>query len=470
MATIRIFKHYVRIPFVILALVESAVLFGSVYLGAFLRFGGNIELATDLEQDLWPLDIRAGGFALIMIVALAAMGLYQAQRRDGTLNLLLRIGVGYLLGSVALVLVFYLLPALYLGRGIFSLASIISLTATVLVRFVFLHTVDTKVLKRRVLVYGAGEKAAKIDALRHRLGHQDFWLVGFVHIPGERDAVESDLTVNVNGSLLDYVLKEKVEEIVVAVNDRRQNFPLYQLLDCRLSGIDVIEPINFLERETGKVRIDLVQPSWMIFSDGFRRGTLQGYFERAFDIIASVSLLLFIWPIIAFVAIVIWLESGGRGPILYRQVRVGQYGGVFELLKFRSMRVDAEQDGRPQWARENDQRVTSVGRFIRKLRIDELPQIFNILKGNMSLVGPRPERPEFVRDLSEKIPFYSERHRVKPGLAGWAQMKYPYGSSEKDAVEKLQYDLYYVKNHSLFFDLYILLQTAEVVLWGKGAR
>jgi sugar transferase (PEP-CTERM system associated) len=295
-------------------------------------------------------------------------------------------------------------------------------------------------------------------------------LTGFVHVPGEHNVVEGDKIIYLDGSLLSYVLKEKIEEIVVGLNDRRENFPLDDLLDCRLSGIDVIEPISFLERETGKVHLDMLHPSWMIFSDGFKRSNLRSYFERAFDIFATLLLLAVVWPILVLTALAIWLESGGIHPTLYRQVRVGQNGVPFELLKFRSMRVDAEQDGVPQWARAGDDRVTVVGRIIRTLRIDELPQIFNILRGDMSLVGPRPERPEFVKDLSEKIPFYSERHRVKPGLAGWAQLNYPYGSNERDAIEKLQYDLYYVKNHSLFLDFSILVQTAEVVLWGKGAR
>ena len=470
MGTVRIFNHYLRISFLVLGLIEVFIFLVSVYAGTYLRFDGNLGLATDLEQGLWPLQPRAFVFASVFVLCMTAMGLYQAQRREGTLNMLLRLSVSYLVGTTGLVLLFYLVPPLYLGRGIFGLAVSISLVATTLTRLVFLNTVDKDALKRRVLVYGAGPRAANINALRRRSDQQGFHIVGFIHVPGEQDVVDGGKVIHLHTSLLNFALEQKVEEIVVAINDRRCNFPLDDLLNCRLSGIDIIEPINFLERETGKVRIDLLQPSWMIFSDGFKRSAVQSYFERAFDIFSGSLLLIISWPILLLTVVAIWLESGGRHPVLYRQVRVGQNGNLFELLKFRSMRIDAEQDGIVQWASEDDERITRVGRVIRKFRIDELPQVFNILRGDMSLVGPRPERPEFVKDLSEKIPFYGERHRVKPGLAGWAQMKYPYASSVKDAIEKLQYDLYYVKNNSVFFDFYILLQTAEVVLWGKGAR
>jgi sugar transferase (PEP-CTERM system associated) len=226
----------------------------------------------------------------------------------------------------------------------------------------------------------------------------------------------------------------------------------------------------FLERETGKVRIDLLQPSWMIYSDGFSRNSLQSKLERTFDLIASIGLLFLTVPVMLLTVLAIKLEDGFGAKVLYRQVRVGEHGRLFRLLKFRSMREDAEGDGRARWAAKNDNRVTRVGRIIRKLRIDELPQVFNVLAGEMSLVGPRPERPEFVSQLSNKIPFYRERHTIKPGITGWAQLCYPYGSNELDAAEKLQYDLFYVKNRSFLFYLAILLQTVEVVLWGKGSR
>ncbi|MDH3590100.1 MAG: TIGR03013 family PEP-CTERM/XrtA system glycosyltransferase, partial [Gammaproteobacteria bacterium] len=238
--------------------------------------------------------------------------------------------------------------------------------------------------------------------------------------------------------------------------------------DCKLNGIRVSDVLTYFERETGKVKLDLLYPSWMIFSEGFARNRLQTISERVFDIVASVILLLITWPIMLLVAFAVILDDGF--PILYRQERVGFQGHLFEVLKFRSMHVDAEKDGVPQWAASDDERVTRVGRIIRKFRFDELPQIINVLRGDMSFVGPRPERPDFVDQLSQRIPYYRERHCVKPGITGWAQLKYEYGASQQDALEKLQYDLYYVKNHTLLLDLMILLQTAEVVLWRTGAR
>jgi sugar transferase (PEP-CTERM system associated) len=271
-------------------------------------------------------------------------------------------------------------------------------------------------------------------------------------------------------SMLEFANNNSVDEIVVAMDDRRRAFPLRDLLECRLQGIEVVDLVSFLERETGRVRLDVLNPSWMIFAEGFRRDPVRLFSERAFDLIASLLLLLLAWPIMLLTAILIKIEDGPRAPVFYRQTRVGLGGRNFDALKFRSMRPDAEKDGRPQWARPGDSRVTRVGAFIRKVRIDELPQILNVLKSDMSFVGPRPERPEFVAVLNDKIPYYSERHCVKPGITGWAQLCHPYGSSEQDAAEKLQYDLYYIKNHSLLFDILILLQTAEVILWRKGAR
>jgi len=230
--------------------------------------------------------------------------------------------------------------------------------------------------------------------------------------------------------------------------------------------------LSFFERETGKIRLDQLHPSWLLFSDGFNQGGMRATTKRTFDICISSLLLVITWPLMLLTVIAIWIESGFnfKTPILFKQVRVGAGGRPFQVLKFRSMIVDAEKSGKAQWASKNDSRITRVGSLIRKIRVDELPQILNVFRGDMSFVGPRPERPEFVVIFSEKIPYYSERHRVKPGITGWAQLLYPYGSSEKDALEKLQYDLYYVKNHSIFLDFLIMLQTAEVVLFSRGAR
>ena len=244
---------------------------------------------------------------------------------------------------------------------------------------------------------------------------------------------------------------------------------MHELLECRLSGIDVLELPSFLERETGKVRLDVLNPSWIIFGEGFRASSWQHVLARGFDLLVSFSLLAVTLPVMGLAILAIKLEDGLGAPVFYRQKRVGRHGQVFDVLKLRSMSIDAEKNG-AQYATTDDPRVTRVGSILRKARIDELPQLINVLKGEMSFVGPRPERPEFVCELEQRIPYYRERHTVKPGITGWAQLCYPYGSSEKDTIEKLQYDLYYVKNRSLHLDLAILVQPVAVVLWGKGAR
>jgi sugar transferase (PEP-CTERM system associated) len=268
--------------------------------------------------------------------------------------------------------------------------------------------------------------------------------------------------------LIQHATESGVDEIIVAVDDRRRDFPLAELLNCKFAGIAVVDLLTFLERETGRVKVDLMNPSWLIFSEGFQKSWRSNMASRMLDLAVATVMLVVLSPLMLLAALAIWIEDGS--PILYRQQRVGLMNKVFAVYKFRSMVKNAESDGKARWAGTGDQRVTKIGRIFRKLRIDELPQLFNVLRGEMSLVGPRPERPEFVQQLSFTIPYYHERHSVKPGLTGWAQLCYPYGASERDAMEKLQYDLYYIKHKSVIFDLMVLLQTVEVVFWGKGAR
>jgi sugar transferase (PEP-CTERM system associated) len=270
-------------------------------------------------------------------------------------------------------------------------------------------------------------------------------------------------------SLSSLVARHGIDQIIVAVRDRRGGgFPVQQLLECRMKGVKVIELPTFFEREYRQVMLESLNPSWMVLGDGFREGMLGNLVKRVFDVIVSGALFLVALPIMLVTALCIYLDSGL--PVLYRQRRVGQDGRVFTLYKFRSMRVDAESTGAPRWASTGDDRTTRVGRFIRKWRLDELPQLINVLRGEMSFVGPRPERPYFVDQLTKQIPYYALRHSAKPGITGWAQVRYQYGASVDDAIEKLQYDLYYLKNRSLFLDIMIMFATVEVVLWGRGAR
>ena len=322
------------------------------------------------------------------------------------------------------------------------------------------------------MIYGAGKKAETL--INEKGGVKDgvsYKVIGYIPIEGEEISVPKEKLVHLDGLKLSCFAKQNnVDEIVLALEDRRKLFPTEGLLACKMAGINVINPPTFLEREQGKLNIEMLSSSWLIFTPGFTRNGFKMILARLFDVISSLTILILTLPILLLTALIIAAESGFKHPIFYKQTRVGLDGITFELLKFRSMKVDAEKDGKAVWAKKDDDRITLIGKFIRKVRIDELPQIINILKGDMRLVGPRPERPEFVEELAEKIPYYKQRHSVKPGLAGWAQLRYPYGATERDAYEKLQYDLYYVKNYNVVMDMFILIQTVEIVVLGKGAR
>ena len=458
--TIRIFQHHWQLPLALLAVLEAAVFLAALHYVAPLS-----------AQQPAPWVPQSLLFAAIMFVSMAAMGLYNSRQRARLAGLLSRIAASLLGGAMVVAVVAYLLPALRIERGALLLSTLASFGAIGVVRILFDLIVDEDVFKRRVLIYGAGARAASIARLRRRSDRRGFLVVGYVTAEGDQLSMLRDHAQLVRSEdLLGYCRAQRIDEIVVAMDDRRRRFPMDQLLECRLEGVEINELVTFFERETGKVRLDILNPSWMIFAEGFRQGRAQSVLERLFDVVASFALLAVAAPVMLLTAAAIKLSDGWRAPIFYRQVRVGQYGKPFELLKFRSMREDAERDGQAQWAQKNDSRITRVGSFIRTTRIDELPQILNVLRGEMSFVGPRPERPAFVEQLNETIPYYRERHSIKPGITGWAQLCYPYGSSEQDAVEKLQYDLYYVKNHSLIFYIAILVQTVEVIVWGKGAR
>lgn len=462
----RIFRHYIPSSLIALVLLEVNLFWVSMYLGVEVRVWGNEVLKAEL-QPLWP---KALAFSAIMFVSLTSMGLYKNIYREGLEGMILRLGISIVIALTGMSVVFYLFPDLFLGRGAFAWSFVIAVVNVIIVRVLFYKYVGHETFKRRVLVIGAGKRAEQFKLLRRKVDQLGYSILGFVHVSGEQDLMPEELVIHLDTSLYDYVTENQIDEVVVALEDRRKSFPVDDLLNCKMAGIDVTDVLSFFERETGKVRLDTLHPSWLIFSDGFKHAGLQLTIKRAFDVVASLIILAITWPFMVIATIAILIEGRGKGPILYRQVRVGQNWQTFQVLKFRSMVVDAEKDGAPQWAKKNDARVTAVGKFIRRTRIDELPQLFNVLRGDMSFIGPRPERPEFVEQLAEKIPYYSERHRVKPGITGWAQIRYPYGASEEDSKEKLQYDLYYVKNYSIFLDCLILFQTAEVVLWGEGAR
>ncbi len=466
---IRIFRHYVPVQIVLLAAVEAAILILSIYLAVALRFVGD---STDF-LTVGSVAPRAVLFAFVLLSTMTAFGLFTRESQIGDDSYYIRFLASFIVGGVAMTFIFYMFPGLFLGRGVMALAFMFAFVGTALNRLVFVRLVDMNTLRRRLLVLGTGTRAARVGALiadEESIGRK-FRLVGYLspsktsqplHVPREQVLKHS-------GSLLAIATRHSVDEILVAIRDRRDGgLNIGELLECKLEGIEVTDISSFFERETGHVQLDSLNPSWMVFSDGFSRTSAKSTVKRFFDVFVSLMLLMLTLPVTLLTALLIVAESGL--PLFYRQERMGECGQVFGVLKFRSMRQDAEATGTPQWAQKNDDRVTRVGRVIRKLRIDELPQVINVLKGDMSFVGPRPERPYFVQKLASQIPFYLNRHTVKPGVTGWAQIRYPYGSTVEDAMHKLQYDLYYAKNHSLFLDLIILFQTAQVVLFGKGAR
>ena len=459
-------NNVVRTPLLLMAVIEMAILYSSIYVAGMVVYGS----MENCEANMGAVAPRAATAAIIVLVTLIAMGLYQFHQRMVFREAAVRVIAGVLAGCIVIGALFYVLPMAMVTREVAGIAVAYSLPLLLAVRYYFVSTVDKNIFRLRTLIYGAGERAASISDLRRKADRRGFQIVGKMAPEGDK-VIGDDDVLTLNGrSIVDIALQTEADEIVVAMDDRRGKLPIRELLDARFKGIEVIDLLEFLERETGKIRVDLVNPGWLIFSPGFRTSRYRRFNKRLIDFIASVAVLSVAWPFILLVALAIKIEDGPRAPVFYRQQRVGRSDEPFMVLKFRSMKENAESDGEAVWATAKDSRVTRVGKWLRICRIDELPQILNVLRGQMSFVGPRPERPEFVEDLKKSIPYYSERHTLQPGVTGWAQLKYGYGASSEDAIEKLQYDLYYVKNQSLMLDLLIILQTVEVVLWGKGAR
>jgi len=456
---IRLFSHYLR---------RQAVMQGLVDLGLIALIFTTACLLQTQWADTVPAATYAFSVAAGLFLVTSASGLYRAASQRS-------VGQSFARAAVTCVLV---LPLTYVLVGILAAgeeSETLRWIATACIAAVITHRVYVGHVKRpahassRLLIYGSGSPAQQVtQALAWT--NLDVQVVGYVAGPNETQSlVDSARVLTHTGPLHEQALALGVDEIVVAVEERRGgSMPLRELLDCKVSGIRVSDLSTYFERTLRQIRIDHVRAGWLIFGDGFSQGLYRRTAKRLLDMAVSMLLLVLAAPVIVFTGVAIRLES--RGPIFYAQERVGRNGRPFRVFKFRSMRLDAEKDGQPQWAAKKDDRVTQVGGFIRRYRIDELPQIVNVLKGDMSLVGPRPERPFFVEQLRREIPYYAVRHCVKPGVTGWAQVRYQYGSTIEDSMEKLQYDLYYVKNHSIFLDILILLETVGVVLSGKGAR
>lgn len=447
-------------------LLEFAILVLSVLVAAWVRFINDPSTHAEFAEHAL---IRGLLVAVFITGAMTAFGLYQVHVRHNRMDFMLRLVLSFAFGGIGLLVVYYLLPQTYIGRGVLAMALVLGMVAVIGVRLLLMHVFSTDVLRQRVLILGAGKNADLINSrMRRDSDRRSFVVVGFVPVAGQPVLVREDLLIQPDGGLVELAERLQIDELVIAPDERRGGLPMEEMLNCVQRGISVIDLSTFFEREAGMVQLNVLDPSWLVFSGGFDYSTPRRLSKRFFDLLAATILLLLAWPVMLVVALAVWLEDGS--PILYRQTRVGERGEHFELIKFRSMRVDAEKDGVARWATKDDDRSTRVGRFIRLTRLDELPQLFAVLAGSMSFVGPRPERPHFVSMLNEEIRYYSVRHCVKPGLTGWAQLRYPYGASVRDAEEKLKFDLFYVKNHGLVFDLMILLQTVEVVLFGRGAR
>jgi sugar transferase (PEP-CTERM system associated) len=461
---VRLFKHYVPHTVLLLGLIDFVLLVLAGEAGWLLRLW---QIGGEADPDASRLP-HLLTFALTLQLAMVGVGSYTVDALRSMRIAAARLMVAVSLGVILLALVFFLLPSVTFWRSNLLYAMLFALGSLFAVRLALGKTLGSDAFKRRVLVLGAGPRAARLEALAAIEG-ASFTIAGYVGMNDGATAVTAAVNRADIRNLTDHVVRLGVSEVVLALEERRNALPLSDLLRIKTTGVHVNDISSFLERETGRVDLDSLNPSWLIFSDGFSAGRrISAAGKRLFDIVVSALILILFAPVILLTALLVKLES--RGPAFYRQRRVGLYGQPFEILKVRSMRQDAEVGGKAVWAQKDDPRVTRIGSVIRKLRIDELPQAWTVLKGEMSFVGPRPERPQFVSDLEARLPFYAERHVVKPGITGWAQINYPYGASIEDARQKLEYDLYYAKNYTPFLDLLILLQTVRVVLFPEGAR
>ncbi len=459
---IRIFNHYVPRAALRALIFDLGLVLVLVTLAVALSGGG-------IAQAVPMAGTHVISFAACLALVGSASGLYESSMHGSAARSMVRATIVLLVLLPVAYLIFGLLPADTGNLSTIQLSVMAGVAALVVRRAYLSHASSAASTRTRILIFGAGSAARDVgETLTKNDPNAD--IVGFVPGPNEREAaVPAHRILPADDTLPAMARSFGVDEIVVALTERRSgSMPLRQLLDCKVSGIKVYDLNTHFEKTLGQIRIDYLNASWLIFGDGFNQGAWRTGVKRVFDVFCATLLLVLAAPIMVVTAVLIKLES--PGPMLYRQERTGLNGRSFSIAKFRSMRNDAEKDGKPVWASANDARVTRVGAVIRKLRIDELPQLFNVLVGEMSLVGPRPERPYFVEQLTQEIPFYALRHSVKPGVTGWAQVRYPYGATVEDSQEKLQYDLYYVKNHTLFLDLVVLMETVNVVLTGKGAR
>jgi sugar transferase (PEP-CTERM system associated) len=456
-------RNPVALRMLVLMSVDGGLAAVSFCAGLYLRFGELHAGAVKYQ----PLAVKMAAFILVLLFSLFFAELYSQDTNLGRKETILRtmgaIGLTFLILSA----LYYLIPITEVGRGILLLSLFVFAVVGSFWHVFYGFCLRLPGFAKRVLILGTGSTAEKIGDLILSTKHNHV-LTGYIGCNSEKVSVSPTHIVGNDGSVLETARRERAHKIIISMAERRGSMPVRDMLSCKLSGIDVLDAPSFYEQMTGKLLIEDIKPSWFIFSEGFKVTSFKRFNKKIFDMCLAVIGLLTLFPIIPFIAVMIKIDSAG--PVFFGQVRTGERERNFVIYKFRTMEVNAERNTGAVWARENDKRVTRVGKLLRKTRLDEIPQLFNVLKGDMSFIGPRPERPEFVGQLKEIIPYYSERHFIKPGITGWAQIKYPYGASVKDAIEKLRYDLYYIKHFSLFLDLLIVLETVKVVLFGRGGR
>ena len=407
-------------------------------------------------------------FAITISIFILSVGLYNVKLRETFTGIVIRIFACVIFSYLIDKLIYWVINANqpHLYAEYFSAIAFIALVFT---RYLLSKTSYQKLGEKNVLVLGAGERAKIIEQyMRRKTDRIGLNFVGFVEMLGDSpDGIKFEKKLDLDEPLETFAIKNHIREIVVACDERRNVLPNESLAACKRLGITITNIVDFFEHETGQVAVTQVYPSWIIYGPSHYYSHLHKALDWTFNTLISLAIFSVVWPFMLVAIIAIKLEDGLTAPVLYSQIRVGLDGKLFSIYKFRSMSIDAEKDG-AKWAQTQDPRVTKVGHVLRKYRIDELPQLFNVIRGDMGFVGPRPERPQFTKEFELDIPYYNQRYSVRPGLTGWAQLKYPYGSSKQDAIEKLKYDLYYIKYRGFLFDLLILLRTTEVILFGKG--
>lgn len=441
------------------------ILMASLF-ATYFSLGRGVGL-IDTLQIVWPKLLLV---AIITQLSLYFNDLYEIKAIDNFLDLASRLVQAIGITSISLAIIYFLWPEMVIGQWIFFISLVFLLLFISSWRFLYSIVIKKRLFTEKAILLGAGELSSDLlEELKYR--HDIGYNIVLALSPKKYDARESlgDIPVKQGfDNLCELAEMEAVSSIIVSLDQKRGVMPYKELLNCKVQGISIIDGESFYEKISEKILVEKINPSWLIFSDGFKKSKITRFTKRLSDFIFSSILLLVLLPFLVIFAIIIKLESSG--PAFFSQERVGENGEPFILYKFRSMRADAEKLSGPVWAEEDDPRVTKVGKLFRKLRIDELPQLWNVFRGEMSFVGPRPERQFFVDQLKETVPYYNERFSVKPGVTGWAQIKYPYGSTEQDALEKLKYDLYYIKNMSFAFDLTIIFHTVKIMLLGRGAR